>query len=80
MSGVATRDSSYLSGLLTTAGKLLFAGDPSGNFIAYDPTDGHSLWHSKLTAPVSNAPISYELDGRHYVVVGAGDSIYSFVK
>jgi hypothetical protein len=36
------------------------------------------IWHSKLTAPVSNGPISYELDGQQYVVVGAGDTFWSF--
>src|SRR5947209_952160 len=43
-----------MSGLLTTAGKLLFGGDPSGNVIAFDPATGHILWHAGLTAPVSN--------------------------
>lgn len=74
------RTSGHLSGLLTTAGKLLFAGDPFGNFIAYDPADGNILWHSKLSAPVSNGAITYQLDGRQYVLVGAGDSLYAFVK
>jgi acido-empty-quinoprotein group A len=67
-----------LSGILTTAGKLLFAGDPSGNLVAFDPADGKILWHAGLTAPVSNGPMTYELDGRQYLVVGAGDTLYAF--
>jgi len=67
------------SGLLSTAGKLLFGGDPTGNLIAFDPTSGRALWHVGLAAPVSNAPITFELDGRQYLVVGAGDMLYSFV-
>lgn len=67
-----------LSGLLTTAGKLLFAGDPSANFIAFDPESGKILWHTGLTAPVSNGAMTYELDGRQYLVVGAGDMLYAF--
>ena len=74
------RTSGYLSGLLTTAGKLLFAGDPFGNLIAFDPANGDELWHAKLTAPVSNGPVTYLLDKHQYVVVGAGDSLYAFVK
>ena len=35
-------------GILTTAGKLLFTGDPSGNFIVYDPANGKILWHAHL--------------------------------
>jgi acido-empty-quinoprotein group A len=65
-------------GTLTTAGKLLFTGDPSGNFIAFDPVSGKPLWHSGLTSTVSNGPMTYELDGRQYLVVGAGDTLYAF--
>ena len=66
------------SGILTTAGKLLFTGDPNGNFIAYDPGNGNILWHSHLPSAVSNAPMTYELDGKQYLIVGAGDSLYAF--
>ena len=66
------------SGLLSTAGKLLFSGDISGNFIALDPASGKILWHVNLNADVSNGPMSYELDGTQYLVVGAGDSLYAF--
>ena len=65
-------------GILTTAGNLLFTGDPSGNFIVYDAGNGKILWHAHLVNTVSNAPMTYELDGRQYVVVGAGDTVYGF--
>lgn len=67
-----------LSGILTTAGRLLFTGDPSANFIAFDPENGDIKWHAGLTSSVSNGPMTYELDGRQYVVVGAGDMLYAF--
>ena len=67
-----------MNGILTTAGKLLFAGDLAGNLVAYDPANGKILWHSRL-GNVSNAPESYLLDGRQYVLVAAGDTLYSFV-
>ncbi len=66
------------SGILTTAGKLLFAGDPQGNLIAYDPATGDILWHTKLHARVGNGPMTYEQGGQQYLVVGAGDSLYAF--
>lgn len=66
------------AGILTTAGKLLFTGDPSGNLIAWDPLTGSILWHFHLQAPVSNGPMSYELAGQQYLVVGAGDTLYAF--
>jgi len=66
------------SGVLTTAGNLVFAGDPSGNLVALNATTGDALWHAGLGANVSNAPITYELDGTQYLVVGAGDTVVAF--
>jgi len=67
------------SGLLSTAGKLLFAGDGSGNLVALDPETGTPLWHANLGNSVTNGPITYELDGKQYLVVGAGDTLFGFV-
>ncbi len=65
-------------GILTTAGKLLFTGDQAQNLIAFDPANGRILWHAGLTANLSNGPETYLLEGRQYLVVGAGDSLYAF--
>ena len=64
-------------GLLTTAGKLLFGGDVSGNFVAFDPANGKPLWHSQI-GQVTNAPETYMVDGRQHILVAAGDTLYSF--
>ena len=37
-----------------------------------------ALWHARLGAPVSNGPITYELDGRSTWSSGAGDTLWSF--
>ena len=66
------------SGLLTTAGDLLFAGDPSGNFIAFDAAKGTPLWHTQLGQNTSNAAETYLLDGKQYVLVAAGDTLFAF--
>jgi glucose dehydrogenase len=59
-------------GVLATAGGLLFTGEANGKFAAYDSSNGSELWSFQAEAGV-NAPAStYELDGRQYVVVGAG--------
>ena len=63
---------------MSTGGGLLFGGDPTGNVFAMDPTNGKILWHAGLHTSVSNGPITFELDGRQYVVVGAGDMLYAF--
>jgi alcohol dehydrogenase (cytochrome c) len=65
------------NGMLTTAGKLLFAGDAGGNIVAYNAADGKILWHSHL-GQVSNAPETYTLDGHQYLLVAAGDSLFAF--
>jgi alcohol dehydrogenase (cytochrome c) len=67
------------AGMLSTAGKLLFSGDSSQHLIAFDVAHGKILWHSGLSANVSNGPETYMLDGHQYVVVGAGDSLYAFM-
>ncbi len=64
-------------GVLTTAGKLVFAGDLAGNLIAYDSANGKILWHSRV-GQVSNAPQTYSLDGKQYLLVAAGDALFSF--
>ena len=66
------------SGLLSTAGGLLFGNDGGGNFVAYDAATGKPLWHAGLGTNTSNGPQTYLLDGRQYIVVGAGDSLYAF--
>ena len=65
------------NGLLTTAGKLLFGGDLGGNIVAYDAANGKTLWHSHI-GQVSNAPQTYLLDGKQYLLVAAGDSLFAF--
>jgi alcohol dehydrogenase (cytochrome c) len=64
-------------GVLTTAGKLVFAGDVAGNLIAYEAANGKILWHSRV-GQVSNAPQTYALDGKQYLLVAAGDALFSF--
>ena len=67
------------SGLLSTAGGLLFAGDPNANFVALDAATGEALWHAGLHTNMTNGPITYEMDGLQYLTIGAGDTLYSFV-
>jgi alcohol dehydrogenase (cytochrome c) len=69
--------SAVRSGLLTTAGNVLFTAG-SGGLEALDAATGAPLWHSRF-GPITNAPITFLLDGQQYVVVGSGASIFSFV-
>ena len=65
------------AGVLTTATGLTFSGDNNGNVLALRTSDGATLWHA-ATGRVGNSPITYELDGRQYVVLGGGSSLYAF--
>ena len=70
--------SSQQPGLLTTGGGLLFSGDPSGNFIAFDAANGKILWHAQLGSQLTNGPQTYLLDGRQYITAAAGDTLFAF--
>ena len=65
-------------GVLATAGDVVFTGDASGNFVAFDATNGKPLWHSRI-GTITNAPQTYMIDDRQYVLVGVGDTLYAFV-
>jgi alcohol dehydrogenase (cytochrome c) len=66
------------TGLLSTAGNLLFAGGPSSDLVALNATTGDPIWHARLGRAVSNGPTTYELDGTQYLIVGAGDTLWAF--
>ena len=59
----------FLTGALTTAGGLVFAGDFDRWIRAYDVETGEALWKSRLGTSVMGYPISYEVEGIQYVAV-----------
>ena len=64
-------------GVMTTAGHLLFTGDAM-NLVAFDPAKGNILWHAPLLNALSNGPSSWMLDGKQFILAGAGDTLYAF--
>ncbi|OLD80264.1 MAG: pyrrolo-quinoline quinone [Acidobacteria bacterium 13_1_20CM_58_21] len=65
------------AGVLTTDSGLAFTGDSVRNVMALRTSDGVTLWHSAI-GPVGNSPITYELDGRQYVVVASGGALFAW--
>ena len=61
-----------IGGILATAGNLVFAGEGDGWFRAYNSADGKELWGFQAGAGVNAPPSSYAVDGKQYIVVGAG--------
>ncbi|MFK7896992.1 MAG: PQQ-dependent dehydrogenase, methanol/ethanol family [Myxococcota bacterium] len=60
------------SGLLSTAGNLVFQGDLSGYFSAFDAEQGEPLWNYPVQGGIMGSPISYSVDGEQYVAVVQG--------
>jgi acido-empty-quinoprotein group A len=67
-----------VSGMLTTAGKLLFAQDNSNNLMALDPATGKTLWHVNVGGRMSGSPLTYELDGRQYLLTAIENVIFAW--
>jgi alcohol dehydrogenase (cytochrome c) len=60
------------SGVLSTAGDLVFGGGMEGNFVALDARTGELLWSVNLGGPNASGPISYAVNGKQYIV-GSGE-------
>ena len=63
------------TGVLATAGGLLFAGDVEPSIKAFDQKTGELLWRAGLDAPPTSSIISYGVGERQFVavLVGAGN-------
>ncbi|HEX4231594.1 MAG TPA: acido-empty-quinoprotein group A [Bryobacteraceae bacterium] len=66
------------AGVLTTDSGVTFTGDTFGNFLALRTSDGKTLWHTGTGARMGTSPISFELDGRQYVVSGSGGLMFAW--
>jgi alcohol dehydrogenase (cytochrome c) len=64
-----------IGGILATAGGLVFAGEGNGHFKAYDAETGAALWKFQAGAGVNAPPSSYTVEGKQYIVVGAGGNV-----
>ncbi len=70
-------DGAGTAGVLTTDTGVTFTGDVPGSVMALRTSDGKTLWHESI-GRMGNGPITYELDGRQFVLVGGGSSLYAF--
>jgi PQQ-dependent dehydrogenase (methanol/ethanol family) len=77
-----------ISGLLATAGGVVFTGLSDKQLVALDARTGRRLWSGATDAGVNAPPISYMIDGVQYIAVAAtglqtlntprGDELYAF--
>jgi len=61
-----------IGGVLATSGGLVFMGQGTGEFSAFDAATGTELWSFMCGAGVNAPPITYEIGGTQYVTVAAG--------
>jgi alcohol dehydrogenase (cytochrome c) len=66
------------AGILTTASNVLFSGGRDGYFFALDARNGKLLWDTNLGPSVAAGPMSYMVNGKQYVSIQAGSSLYTF--
>lgn len=73
--GIRNTGSENYGGPVLTAGGIIFIGATNydNKFHAFDKDTGKLLWESTLPAAAGNAtPAVYEVNGRQFVVIGAG--------
>ncbi len=66
------------SGLMTTAGGLVFFGDGFGAVTAADVHDGKILWHFETSQQFKGGPMAYTIDGKERLVLIAGQTVFAF--
>jgi alcohol dehydrogenase (cytochrome c) len=66
------------SGILTTASDLLFTGGREGYFQVLDAKTGALLWKTNLGGQIVNGPMTYQVDGKQYIAVIAGNNLVTF--
>jgi PQQ-dependent dehydrogenase (methanol/ethanol family) len=69
---------SLTNGVLATAGHVLFASLRDGNIVALDARTGRHLWHFSTGANNAASPMSYAVDGRQFVALSSGNTVYAF--
>jgi quinohemoprotein ethanol dehydrogenase len=60
------------SGVLSTAGNLVFQGQGNGEFAAYAADSGKTLWSLHTGSAIDSVPVSYAIKGEQYVLVPVG--------
>ena len=85
------KNDTVFSGILTTAPGLLFTGVSGdyfsggeasrladGYFYALDARTGQLLWQMSLAGNVHSGPMSYSANGKQYITVAAGNTLFTF--
>jgi PQQ-dependent dehydrogenase (methanol/ethanol family) len=74
---VGAQEANY-TGVLSTAGGVVFYGETGGSFAAADSRTGKLLWTFTANEPWKASPMTYTVGGRQFVAVVSGGNIMSF--
>jgi alcohol dehydrogenase (cytochrome c) len=67
------------SGVMSTAGGLVFYGDNKGGaLVAVEAATGKPLWHFDTGQVWKASPMTYAINGRQYIGVVAGSTVMAF--
>jgi alcohol dehydrogenase (cytochrome c) len=61
-----------VASVLTTAGNLVFVGEPTGEFDAFDAKTGQLLWQFQTGSGIHASPVTYSIEGKQYVAIATG--------
>ena len=66
------------SGLVGTAGGIIFAASAEGQLLALDEKSGKPLWHLRLNGPVNSSPMTYMAGGKQFIAITASTQLLVF--
>ncbi len=66
------------SGILSTAGNLLFTSDVTGNLLALESNTGEVLWHAYGGGLMNSSPMTYQTAGRQFVLTAVDSILYAW--
>lgn len=70
-----------IGGMIVTASDLVFmAGTMDSRIRAFDINTGEVLWSESLPAPGMATPMTYEVDGKQFLVIAAGGNSLASTK
>ncbi|KJC40812.1 quinonprotein alcohol dehydrogenase [Bradyrhizobium sp. LTSP885] len=74
----AASDIPRFSGVLSTAGGVVFTGALTGEFEAFDADSGKKLWQFQTGSGIEGQPVTWQQDGVQYIAVTSGyGGVYS---
>jgi glucose dehydrogenase/plastocyanin len=66
------------SGVLTTAGGLLFHAAPDGHFNAHDARTGEILWQFRTGSPAGGPAAAFEVNGEQFITLVTSSNVWAF--